>query len=78
VDHIGNTNPKGHSMKELYTWKKIYALRTPMSDDIKVGDVVRVDSDTNGVSLQKVLSVTVTKSRDGSEFQTVLVEQYKD
>ena len=56
----------------VYSWTKVYATTTNMTDPVEVGDEVHVE-DRNGGSKQLVLSVTVMTTKSGKNYKTLLL-----
>lgn len=58
--------------ENVYSWTKVYATTTNMTDPVEVGDEIFVE-DRNGGSKQLVLSVTVMTTKSGKNYKTLLV-----
>jgi hypothetical protein len=58
-----------------YKWRKdVYLITVPMTDDAKVGDVIRVD-DRDGGSDQVIISVTPKRNKAGNlAYKIIIVE----
>ena len=61
-----------------YRWDQVYAVRTHVNNEVKVGDEIRVE-DRNGGSPQRVLSVTVMTTKDGKkQYKTLLLQSLEN
>jgi hypothetical protein len=59
--------------ENVYTWTKVYATTTNMTDPVEAGDEVAVE-DRNGGSKQRVLTVTVMTTKTGKNYKVLLLQ----
>jgi hypothetical protein len=61
---------------QTYRWTKVWAVQTPMDDEVAPGDTIAVEAG-NGESKQLVRSVTEMKNKSGKPYKTLLLEEVK-